>query len=198
MAKLHGLTPLAIDESLAGTLQSAANGTLVDEDGDDAATIVPPVSRAEPRPETQQPAVLITPRTRYNRRARALEGDALKIVNQVNMSSFRRQFQAQRGKVDIITFITMMQRALHNNSTTTTVSPSRTAAKGVLAATRPTKERAVAPTPQQQQQQSWQLEVDGAEMTARLVELFREIDLDGDGLIVWDEFTRFIVDKVSK
>lgn len=35
------------------------------------------------------------------------------------------------------------------------------------------------------------------EVTANLVELFREVDINGDGDMEWDEFTRFIVEKVS-
>ena len=34
------------------------------------------------------------------------------------------------------------------------------------------------------------------EVTANLVELFREVDINGDGEMEWDEFTRFIVEKV--
>ena len=33
------------------------------------------------------------------------------------------------------------------------------------------------------------------EVTANLVELFREVDINGDGEMEWDEFTRFIVEK---
>ena len=35
------------------------------------------------------------------------------------------------------------------------------------------------------------------ELVANLVELFREVDINGDGDMEWDEFTRFIVEKVS-
>ncbi|GMH62614.1 hypothetical protein TL16_g03514 [Triparma laevis f. inornata] len=35
------------------------------------------------------------------------------------------------------------------------------------------------------------------EVTANLVELFREVDINGDGEMEWDKFTRFIVEKAS-
>jgi hypothetical protein len=33
-------------------------------------------------------------------------------------------------------------------------------------------------------------DINSRTMIARLIELYKEIDQDGDGLIVWDEFTR--------
>jgi Ca2+-binding EF-hand superfamily protein len=41
-------------------------------------------------------------------------------------------------------------------------------------------------------------ELEPADLTQRLIELFREIDLDGDGQIVWEEFTNFILDKATR
>jgi hypothetical protein len=36
-----------------------------------------------------------------------------------------------------------------------------------------------------------------AELTANLVELFREVDVNGDGYMEWEEFTRFMVEKAA-
>lgn len=125
-------------------------------------------------PITDQSGDQMTPRTRFNKRQRSLESDALKIVNQVNMSSFRRQFQAQKGLVNITTFISMMQRALQSNRTKGGAAAASKGAKDAF------------------------LDINSSDMIGRLIELFREIDLDGDGQIVWDEFTRFIVDKAMR
>ena len=35
------------------------------------------------------------------------------------------------------------------------------------------------------------------ELTANLVELFREVDVNGDGYMEWEEFTRFMVEKAA-
>ena len=36
-----------------------------------------------------------------------------------------------------------------------------------------------------------------SELVANLVELFREVDVNGDGVMEWEEFTRFIVEKAA-
>ena len=76
--------------------------------------------------------------------------------------------QAQRGSVDLYTFIHIVQRILASGRDN---DPSK--AEHLIG-------------------------LDANEVTAQLVELFREIDLDGDGRIVWEEFTKFILDKATQ
>ena len=37
----------------------------------------------------------------------------------------------------------------------------------------------------------------GGSVTANLVDLFKEIDMNGDGMIDWEEFTRFMIEKAA-
>lgn len=120
-----------------------------------------------PESEKEEPEVEVTSLMAYNYWLRGVQSDAMRLINHLNMSAFRKQFQAQKGPVDLTTFIRIVRRIMGSGRQ---------------------RDRAV-PL------------IDGLEdeeVTARLMELFREIDLDGDGKIVWEEFTRFILDKATQ
>lgn len=108
----------------------------------------------------------MAPSLAYNYWLRGVQTDAIRLINHLNMSAFRKQFAAQRGAVSLPTFIQIVRRIMGSGKKDRTAS----LIDGL----------------------------DDEEVTARLMELFREIDLDGDGEIVWEEFTRFILDKATQ
>jgi uncharacterized protein with von Willebrand factor type A (vWA) domain len=120
-----------------------------------------------PESEKEEPEVEVTALMAYNYYLRGVQSDAMRLINHLNMSAFRKQFQAQKGAVDLTTFIRIVRRIMgsrNNRERTATLMEG----------------------------------LGDEEVTARLMELFREIDLDGDGKIVWEEFTRFILDKATQ
>jgi hypothetical protein len=98
-----------------------------------------------------------------------VQTDAERLVNDLNMAAFRRLFQAQGNYVDLPQFIRIVQKIANRADTGGN-------GKGLELLEGLSEE----------------------EVTSRLMELFREIDLDGDGKIVWEEFTRFILDKATQ
>ena len=121
-----------------------------------------------------------TPRTKYNNRVRSRMDEAPNLVNYLDMASLRRYFQSHKGKIDLTAFVCIMHKGLKDRGNTNLNGSTKGGKKKVDGSQLP----ALPP-------------VEAHGMTARLEELFREIDLDGDGLIVWSEFTRYIVDKAT-
>jgi len=120
-----------------------------------------------------------TPRTKYNNRSRARMDEAPNLVNYLDMSALKEHFQSHKGVIDLTTFICIMHKGLQSRAN------SRQGARR-----KGNKKGDCLQLPQLPPVESYG-------MTARLAELFREIDLDGDGYIVWGEFTRHIVDKAA-
>jgi len=119
---------------------------------------------AEEAPKDEAPP---SPTLLYNTKLRATQEDAINLVNYLNMSAFRKQFNAQEGSVDMTTFCTIVKRI-----TTGSKKGRKIAAEMLDALTHDM-------------------------FMARLIELFREIDQDGNGSISWEEFAKFILDKAS-
>jgi Ca2+-binding EF-hand superfamily protein len=98
-----------------------------------------------------------------------MQTDAERLINGLDMAAFRRQFQAQGNHIELSQFIRIVRHISERSKRRDSVTHL--------------------------------MSLDGLgdeELTARLIELFREIDLDGDGKVVWEEFTRFILDKATQ
>lgn len=134
----------------------------------------------------------------------------LVCTNPINIIS---QFDLAGGAVDIVDFVRIMRKHLPRDkahpqqhdtppssvqhspmmSPSTSPNPSKRSPfkKNQTKSTLPVRPIS-RPQKQHLDEESHQKEV-----TANLVELFREVDINGDGEMEWDEFTRFIVEKAS-
>ena len=165
-----------------------------------------------------------TPRTQYARRKAIREATALQMMMHMDadkVKSIQEQFASAGGSVDMCNFVRIMRKHLPKynvNDPAAQLDPANDGSPsddeesgGGLEHFSPTykgSEREgtlqegrehpdvtlppLTPTRAAALESARQLEV-----TANLVELFREVDINGDGDMEWDEFTRFIVEKAS-
>ena len=120
------------------------------------------------------------------------------------VKSIQRRFVAAGGSVDLYGFVDVMRRHLPEYSNAKAVVDTQNDAFGGQGL----KEASGGAGLQEQEgSQIVEKELDWLkdmteeererELVADLVELFREVDINGDGDMEWDEFTRFIVEKAS-
>ena len=151
----------------------------------------------------------ITPRSAYSRqkrRAEALTMDLMMNLDAHTIASIKKEFVENGGEVDIYEFVRIMRTYLPDRA----VKPDASAASetkadtqisrsmprirsGISLSHRRTSEPPTAP-PVDERRPSRDLAAE-MQLVANLCELFKEIDVNGDAMMEWDEFTSFIVDK---
>lgn len=112
-----------------------------------------------------------SPRTRYARKKQIREELALKLLTNLDsarMAAIKEEFRQMEDSVNMVEFVAIMEAHLPDY-----VYAGNTASG----------------------ENGNYLDRHG--IIANLVELFQEVDINGDGMMEWEEFTRFIVEKAQ-
>lgn len=165
----------------------------------------------------------MTPRSAYSakkRRAETLTMDLMMNLDAHTIASIKKEFVENGGEVDIYEFVRIMRTYLPEHLEVRKAGAgdaddaedgkssgdadrggggaSRTGG-GWRASTRRLNEGAAAAQSAADEagmaRQQRQRSVSEMQLVANLCELFKEIDVNGDAMMEWDEFTSFIVDK---
>ena len=165
----------------------------------------------------------ITPRSAYSakkRRAETLTMDLMMNLDAHTIASIKKEFVENGGEVDIYEFVRIMRTYLPEHlevrkrgasdaddadDSKSSGDADRSGGAGARSgggwrgSTRRLNDAAPAPStddasdsPAAREQQR---SVSEMQLVANLCELFKEIDVNGDAMMEWDEFTSFIVDK---
>lgn len=139
-----------------------------------------------------------SPRITYAKAKALREATSLQLMMHMDataVKSIQRKFSASGGSVDLFGFVDIMRRHL----------PEYSNAKAVInGANDPFDSKSGTPVGNEnpaieEKALDWLKDMSEEErekeLVADLVELFREVDINGDGDMEWDEFTRFIVEK---
>ncbi|GMH91364.1 hypothetical protein TrVE_jg9264 [Triparma verrucosa] len=159
----------------------------------------------------------LTPRTIYANRKAEREAISLQMMMHMNakkVKSIQSQFDLAGGAVDIVDFVRIMRKHLPRDSVhpshvdqTPPGSVEQSPMMSPVNSPNPSKRspfkknptKSTLPVRPMSRPKRMHLDEESheKEVTANLVELFREVDINGDGEMEWDEFTRFIVEKAS-
>jgi len=156
-----------------------------------------------------------SPRIRYAKKKSLREATSLQLMMHMDanaVKSIQRKFVKAGGAVDLYDFVNIMRCHLPEysnakaviNTANDNLGSKQNSKSGTPAASEFGGDDAREPGEGEGQvikEFEWlknlSEEEREKELVADLVELFREVDINGDGDMEWDEFTRFIVEKAS-
>ncbi|CAM9156385.1 unnamed protein product, partial [Discosporangium mesarthrocarpum] len=149
------------------------------------------IPSSDPVNESYEEAGTTSPRNSYRRRRAEREQlylQLLMLLSGEQMAGIKAEFHAHDDEVDLEDFCKIMEKYQPDHLV------QRATGEGSEKGTAPGSEGKVESGGEVRQGRA---RVSQEEIMSNLVELFKEVDINGDGMMEWDEFTRFVVEKAQ-